>query len=121
MIYRWLANLTVLVHGAFVAFVIVGGFLAIRWRRMIWVHVPAAIWGVSIEFGGWICPLTPLENALRRPAGGAGYSDGFVEHYLLHALYPAGLTSRVRWTLGGFALAVNVVAYGLFFRHRRSS
>jgi len=113
MIYHWLADLTVLVHGAFVAFVILGGFLAVRWRRLLWVHLPSAVWGVLIEFGGWTCPLTPLENALRERAGVAGYSGGFVEHYVLRALYPNGLTQHVRWTLGGLALAVNLCAYAL--------
>lgn len=119
MIYRWLADLTVLFHSAFVAFVILGGFLAIRWRRLIWLHVPAAVWGVLIEFGGWICPLTPLENMLRRRAGESGYSGGFVEHYLLRALYPSGLTQGVQWMLGAFALAVNVLAYGFILSRRR--
>ena len=118
MIYRWLADLTVVAHGGFVAFVILGGFLAIRWRRLAWLHVPAAIWGVLIEVAGWICPLTPLENALRQRAGDAGYSGGFVEHYLVRALYPAGLTAGVRWTLAGFALAVNVLAYFLVVSRR---
>jgi Protein of Unknown function (DUF2784) len=119
MIYRWLADLTVLFHGAFVAFVILGGFLALRWRRVIWLHVPAAAWGVLIEFGGWICPLTPLENMLRHRAGEAGYSGGFVEHYVVRALYPSGLTRSVQWILGGLALAINVLAYSLVIRRRR--
>lgn len=119
MIYRWLADLTVLVHGAFVAFVVLGGFLTIRWRRLVWLHVPAAIWGVLIEIGGWICPLTPLENALRRRAGDAGYPGGFVEHYIVHALYPSGLTPAVRWILAAFALGVNVLAYALVGFRRR--
>jgi hypothetical protein len=119
MIYRWLADLTVLFHGAFVAFVILGGFLALRWRQLIWLHVPAAAWGVLIEFGGWICPLTPLENMLRHRAGDAGYSGGFVEHYVVRALYPTGLTQGVQWILGGFALAINVLAYSLVIRRGR--
>jgi hypothetical protein len=119
MIYRWLADLTVLFHGAFVAFVILGGFLALRWRQLIWLHVPAAAWGVLIEFGGWICPLTPLENMLRHRAGDAGYSGGFVEHYVVRALYPSGLTQGVQWILGGFALAINVLAYSLVIRRGR--
>jgi len=119
MIYRWLADLTVLFHGAFVAFVILGGFLALRWRQLIWLHVHAAAWGVLIEFGGWICPLTPLENMLRHRAGDAGYSGGFVEHYVVRALYPTGLTQGVQWILGGFALAINVLAYSLVIRRGR--
>src|SRR3989442_15612570 len=100
MLYRWLADAVVVLHAAFVAFVLLGGFLALRWRRIAWVHVPAAIWGVLIEYAGWICPLTPLENALRDRAGQAGYAGGFIEHYVLHVLYPGELTPAVRWALG---------------------
>ena len=121
MIYRWLADGVVVVHAAFVVFVVIGGFLVLRWRWLAWLHIPAAAWGSLIEFAGWICPLTPLENALRERAGEAGYSGGFVEHYLLHALYPEGLTTAVQWALGSFALAVNVVAYILVIRQRSPS
>lgn len=119
MIYRWLADGVVLIHGAFVVFVVIGGFLALRWPRIAWVHIPAAIWGVLIEFAGWICPLTPLENALRARAGEAGYAGGFIEHYVLRLLYPGGLTLTVRVALGIFALAVNIVAYTLLIRKAR--
>ena len=120
MIYRLLADGVVLVHALFVAFVVLGGFLALRWPRLVWVHVPAALWGVLIEFAGWICPLTPLENLLRARAGEAGYAGGFVDHYLLHALYPSGLTRGVQYVLGAFALAVNVLAYALLRRSARN-
>jgi len=118
--YRALADLVVLTHAAFVAFVLGGGFLAVRWRRVAWIHLPAAVWGALIEFAGWICPLTPLENDLRARAGEAGYSGGFVEHYVLHALYPSGLTPAVQWILGAGVIAANVVAYTLVWtrRHR---
>ena len=119
MVYRWLADSVLVLHGLFVAFVLVGGFLALRWPRLMWAHVPAAVWGVLIEFAGWVCPLTPLENELRAQAGEAGYAGGFVEHYIMRALYPGELTPSVRWLLGGFALAVNVVAYVLVWRRRR--
>jgi hypothetical protein len=118
MIYRWLADAVVLFHGAFVAFVIVGAFLALRWPWIVWLHVPAAVWGVLIEFADWTCPLTPLENSLRARAGEAGYSGDFIQHYLLQALYPDGLTVQTRWILGGVALGVNLVGYGLFFLSR---
>ena len=121
MIYRWLADGVVLIHGAFVVFVIVGGFLALRWGKLVWVHLPAAIWGVLIEFAGWICPLTPLENALRARAGEAGYAGGFIEHYVLRALYPGGLTPTIQLALGSFALGVNIVAYALLVRRRRKT
>jgi hypothetical protein len=118
MVYHWLSDAVVLFHAAFVVFVIVGGFLALRWRRLVWLHAPAAVWGVMIEYGGWICPLTPLENMLRRRAGVAGYSGGFIEHYVLQRLYPSGLTPHIRWTLGTLALALNIAAYSLIIRQR---
>src|SRR5437667_2733305 len=107
MLYRRLADGVVLIHAAFVIFVVAGGFLAIRWRQLVWFHIPAALWGALIEFSGWICPLTPLENLLRQRAGEAGYSGGFVEHYVLHTLYPTTLTPATQWILGSFVLAVN--------------
>jgi len=120
MIYRWLADGVVIVHGLFVVFVVIGGFLALRWPRLAWVHVPAAIWGVLIEFAGWICPLTPLENSLRAMAGEAGYPGGFIEHYVLRLLYPgAALTPNLQLALGTFALGVNVLAYSLLIRKSR--
>jgi hypothetical protein len=116
MTYRLLADLVVLLHAAFVAFVVLGGFLAWRWRPLVWAHVPCAIWGALIEFKGWICPLTPLENYLRRRAGLEGYAGGFVEHYVIPALYPAGLTRPAQALLGGLVVVVNVVAYGMLWR-----
>ena len=116
MLYRLLANAVVLLHALFIVFIVFGGFLAWRWRWVAVLHVPAAIWGVLIEYRGWICPLTPLENALRVKAGQAGYSGGFVEHYLLPAMYPSGLTPRIQAGLGTLVLVVNVVAYTIFVR-----
>ena len=101
------------------AFVVLGGFLTWRWRRVAWVHLPAALWGIALEFGGWICPLTPLENALRARAGLAGYSGGFVEHHLIGWLYPATLAAPTQVMLGALALLVNVVAYGVLLRPSR--
>lgn len=121
MYYRALADALVLVHAAFVLFVVAGGLLVIKWPRAAWLHVPCAAWGVLIEFAGWVCPLTPLENSLRHRAGEAGYTGGFVEHYVLHALYPAGLTPAIRWTLGTLVLVINVAAYAcLILRRRRA-
>lgn len=120
MLWRLMADLVVLVHVVFVAFVILGGFLVLRWPRLAWAHIPAAVWGVLIEFAGWICPLTPLEHWLRLRGGDAGYAGGFVEHYLLPQLYPVGLTRTTQWLLGAFALSVNLLAYGLVvYRYRR--
>ena len=118
MVYRILADAVVLVHAAFVAFVVLGGFLAWRWRWVVWLHVPCALWGVAIEYAGWICPLTPLENALRARAGFEGYRGGFVEHYVIPALYPAGLARPTQVVLGTLVLAVNLVAYGMLLRRK---
>jgi hypothetical protein len=119
MLYRWLADLVVVLHFGFVLFVVGGGLLALRWPRLTRVHLPTAVWGVLIEFGGWLCPLTPLENWLRRRSGGAGYAGGFVEHYVLPVLYPSGLTRGVQLALGLIVLVVNVAVYGYLLRHRR--
>jgi len=116
MIYRALANGVVLVHAAFVAFVMLGWFLAWRWGAVVWAHVPAALWGAAIEYGGWICPLTPLENALRARAGLEGYRGGFVEHYVIPLLYPAGLTRPAQAVLGTLVVVVNFVAYTVLIR-----
>ena len=96
MFFRALADLVVVTHLAFILFVVLGGLLALRWPRALWLQVPAAVWGVLVEVGGWICPLTPLENRLRGLAGDAGYPGGFVEHYLLAWLYPAALDRSIR-------------------------
>jgi len=106
------AGAVVLLHFAFVIFVVVGGLLAIRWPRVIWIHIPAAFWGVLIEVAGWVCPLTPLENYLREQGGAAGYQGDFIAHYIVPVLYPAGLTRDWQLVLGGFAFAVNAVVYG---------
>jgi hypothetical protein len=117
-----MADLIVLLHVAFVVFVVLGGLLALRWPRVIWLHVPAVIWGALVEFTGWICPLTPLENRLRRASGEASYQGDFIAHYILPALYPNGLTRSDQLMLGAIALAVNVGIYVLVAaRHRRSA
>ncbi len=121
MLFGLLADAVVIVHAAFVAFVVLGGFLALRCRRLAWLHLPAALWGAWIEFAGWTCPLTPLENTLRQLAGEAGYAGGFVEHYLVPVLYPAAYSLRLRVALGGLAVALNAVAYALYFRRRSSN
>ena len=108
-----IADLIVLLHFAFVVFVVLGGLLALRWPRVIWLHVPAVIWGAVVEFTGWICPLTPLENRLRAAAGESGYERDFIAHYILPALYPNGLTRNDQLMLGGIALAINVAIYAV--------
>lgn len=115
------AELVVALHFAFVLFVILGGLLVIRWPRVIWLHVPAVTWGVLIEFSGWICPLTPLENRLREVRGQRGYQGDFIEHYILPALYPEGLTRSNQLVLGGIAAVLNIAIYAFIFRRRRRS
>ena len=119
MIFRVLADLIVVLHLGFVLFVVLGGALALRWPRVAWVHLPCAVWGALISFAGWICPLTPLENRLRRTGGAAGYEGGFVEHYLVPALYPDALTRRTQLASGVLVILVNVAAYAWAFRRRR--
>jgi hypothetical protein len=93
--------------------------LVLRWTRVAWVHIPAAVWGVLIEYTGWICPLTPLENSLRLRGGEMGYSGGFVEHYILPTLYPAGLTVSTQAVLGSVVLLLNLAAYALVVTRSR--
>lgn len=116
--YARLADLVVVVHAAFVAFVALGALLVWRRPRLAWVHVPCVIWGVTIEWTGGVCPLTPLEQSLRRAAGQAGYQGGFIEHYLEPILYPAGLTRTAQLVLGAAALLVNLAAYAALVRRR---
>src|SRR2546426_12345790 len=119
MPYRLLADLVVAGHALFVLFVVGGGFLAWRWRRVVWLHVPAAAWGVAIEFAGGVCPLAPLENRLRLRAGLAGYPGGFLEHYVLPVLYPPSLTRRTQGIPGALALGANLGGYGMLLRRPR--
>ena len=119
MLYGMLAEAVVLLHLGYVLFVIFGGLLAFRWRRAPWFHLPAAAWGALIEFAGWICPLTPLENWLRRLGGQSGYQGGFVEHYILPVLYPRGLTRNVQVLLGTLVVLFNLAIYLMLRRRGR--
>lgn len=111
MLSSVLADLVLLVHLAFIAFVMFGSLLAVRRPALLWPQLAAVAWAAGIEFGGWICPLTRLENALRHAAGRAGYADGFVAHYLLALIYPAGLTRPIQIALGVGVLLLNCAAY----------
>ncbi len=119
MRYLILANLVVMLHFAFVLFVVFGGLLVLRRPGVAWLHVPAFLWGAALEFFGWICPLTPLENFLRLQGGGSSYQHGFIEHYLLRLLYPEGLTRASQLLLGILVLVVNAAIYG-FAIHRKN-
>jgi hypothetical protein len=116
MTFRVLADVTVLLHVAFVVFVVLGGLLAARWPRLAWVHLPAAAWGAWVELAGWVCPLTPLENWLRTQAGGSAYTSGFIEHVLVPLLYPAALSRELQHALGVLVLLVNGVVYAVVVR-----
>ena len=116
MISRGLADLVLVLHFAFVLFVVLGGVAALRWPRLAWVHVPVALYGATIEFVGFVCPLTPLEVWLRRRGGEAGYEGGFVEHYVTAALYPTGLTREVQLALGAGVLLLNAAVYAVWLR-----
>jgi hypothetical protein len=115
MVYQALANLVLVVHLAFVIFVVIGGLLVLRWRSLAWLHVPACLWGALVELAGWVCPLTPLENRLWEQGGGLVYRTGFIEHYLLPLLYPATLTRSLQICLGLLVLAINLGLYGWIF------
>ena len=116
MWYRVAADLVVTVHLLFICFVVGGAFLAWRWPKVIWVYVPAAVYGALIEFIGFTCPLTPLENYLRRRAGEAGYRGGFIAHYLLRVIYPAGLTRGVQIGLGVLVVVIAVIGCAGYLR-----
>jgi hypothetical protein len=119
MVYGLLADVVVVVHLAFIAFAALGALLALRWPRAAWIHLPAAAWGVGIEWTGGTCPLTPLENALRRAAGEAGYGGGFVERYVVPWVYPPGLSPGIQVALGAGLLVWNVALYAWVARRRR--
>jgi hypothetical protein len=122
MAYDLLADLVVLIHFLFVLFSLLGALLVMRWRKMMWLHLPAALWAAGVEFSGRICPLTPLENWLRIRGGGSSYAGGFVGHYLLPLLYPAGLTRDVQIILGAIVVGINIGIYGyvIFLRKSRT-
>ena len=114
-----LADVVLLIHFAFFLFVLFGGLLALRWRPVIWAHLPAVLWGTSIEFSDWVCPLTPLENWLREEGGGAGYDGDFVGRYLLMLLYPDQLTPTVQVVLGIVVMTLNLMVYGWLWKRGR--
>jgi len=116
MLYRVAADGVLALHLAFVLFALLGGFLVLRRVGLAWLHLPAVAWAAFVEFSGRICPLTPLEGALRQAAGDAGYAGDFLEHYLLAMIYPEGLTHDVQIILGVTVVIVNVAIYALILR-----
>ncbi|MDH1538309.1 DUF2784 domain-containing protein [Pseudomonas chengduensis] len=122
MLWRMAADALVLVHLSFILFVLLGGLLLLRWPRLIWLHLPAVAWGIVVECLHLGCPLTPWENQMRRMAGQAGYEGGFIEHYLIPLIYPAGLTPRIQLWLGAIVVLVNLVVYAwLIWRWRNKA
>ena len=121
MFYRVLADLVLVFHLAFIVFVLAGGLLAMRWRLAPYLHLPGVLWAVLVEVSGGQCPLTPLENLLRRAAGASGYSGGFIEQYLVPAIYPAPLSSSLQLLLAAFVVLTNIVVYLVVWRQRTST
>ena len=119
MFPRILADSILLLHLAFVVFVLLGGLLVIRWRWVAWVHLPMVLWSSVVNWAAWICPLTPLENLYRSAAGQSGYEEGFIEHYLTPLIYPEGLTYEAGIVLGSFVFVWNVLIYGFIWYKKK--
>ena len=113
MIAKIAADSLVVIHLAFIVFVLFGGLLVLKWGKVSILHISCVLWAVLIEFRGWICPLTPLEHHFRDAAGGAGYTGGFINHYLMPVIYPEGLTQGIQIALGIIVLAINLGVYGV--------
>jgi hypothetical protein len=120
MIYRIVADMIVLIHFGFIFFVGVGGFLVIKWQKIAFLHIPAVIWGILIEYTGGICPLTPLENKLRLAGGEAGFSGGFIEKYIIPFIYPEELTRELQILIGFAVILINVSIYGYLLYRRKT-
>ena len=119
MLYQLAADFIVLIHFAFIVFVLAGGFLVLKWRWVIWLHIPAAIWGALIVMVGWICPLTPMENILRQAGAGEIYTNSFIDRYLAPVIYPAGFTNEMFIAMGIVVIVINVLVYTIFLIHRK--
>jgi len=119
MIYNLLADLVMLLHFGFILFAVFGALLLLRWPRLIWLHLPTALWAMGIEFYGGICPLTPLENRLRAMGGKRGYSESFVEHYLGAVIYPGDITPVMGMVLGAAVLLINLGLYTWIIMRKR--
>jgi len=116
--YLWLSNLIVIIHFLYILFVLLGALLVLRWPWMIWLHLPAVVWGVLVEFMGWYCPLTPWENQLRRMAGREVYEGDFIGEYLLPLIYPVNLTREMQYLFAAIVILINVVSYYfILYRH----
>lgn len=114
----FLADLVLIVHTLFVVFVIFGGLIVLKWHKVMWLHIPCALWGALIEFFGWICPLTYLENYFLEIGNGNSYDGGFIQHYLLPIIYPPGLTTGIQILLGATVIVINLIIYCIIWRYR---
>lgn len=119
MLPRLAADLTLVLHFAFIAFALLGALMALRWRWVPWLQLPAAAWGIYVEASGRLCPLTHIENHFRLLAGQGGYAESFVERYLLNIIYPTGLTRDIQFILAAVVVVTNLVLYGFLFLRRR--
>lgn len=118
MFYQILADITIIIHFLFILYVGLGGLVVLKWNWTAFIHIPAAAWGALIMFMGWICPLTYVENDLRQLAGQDGYSEGFIEHYIIPLIYPETLTRELQIGVGIFVLVLNVVVYTVLVKRR---
>lgn len=114
MLYQLVADFIVLLHFAFIVFVLAGGLLVFKWRWVIWLHIPAVIWGAGIEIVGWVCPLTPLENGFRQASAGEVYTSGFLDRYIAPLIYPAGFTDEIATVTGIVVIVINLLIYSIF-------
>jgi hypothetical protein len=119
VLHRWLADAVLVVHLGFIVFVVLGGLLVARWPRLAWLHIPVVAWGAWIEFTAGVCPLTPLENALRQRGGEAGFEGGFIEHYVTNLIYPGGLSRAAQAVLGVLVCVINGAVYWQLLARRR--
>jgi len=119
MLYSLFADLVLILHVIFIVFVVLGGLLVLWQRRLAWLHIPCALWGILIEYLGWICPLTYLENDLRSAAGSRGYSGGFIDHYLVPLVFPSGLNPEIQVLLGTAVFTINIIIYIAVWRRWR--
>jgi len=113
----FLADIVLITHALFIVFVIFGGLIVLKWHKVMWLHIPCAIWGALIEFFGWICPLTYLENNLRGAGNANYYESSFIQHYLLPIIYPAGLTTGIQILLGVIVIVINLIVYSIVWRY----
>ena len=116
MISKLIADALIIVHLFFILFVLLGGLLVLKWQKIALLHLPCVLWGALLEFYGWICPLTPLENYFRESGGASRYTEGFIDHYIIPLIYPSGLDRNTQVVFGIIVITVNIIAYALVLR-----